>query len=117
MLYSQIEHVSEILTESKHMRSAGRFYSKGAGLAKILTLTGALTGALTGCNSGMDGAGVSPLADAVSGTTPSGSAAITSVTGITTRRAYVPPTDLSFIRYDISSGMSYSYGFSVAAFC
>jgi len=104
------------MTESKHMRSAGRFYSKGAGLAKILTLTGALTGALTGCNSGMDGAGVSPLADAVSGTTPSGSAAITSVTGITTRRAYVPPTDLSFIRYDIASGMSYSYGFSVADF-
>jgi hypothetical protein len=84
------------------------FVATGLGVAKIL----ALTGALAGCNSGLDG--VFPSSNApVDANSFAPAAAIGSVTGVQTTLAAVPMTDLQFVRYDIASGLSYSYGFSV----
>jgi hypothetical protein len=43
----------------------------------------------------------------------SASTGIASLTGAQTTLLGAPPTDLSFVRYDISPSMSYSYGFSI----
>lgn len=82
----------------------------GIGMAQIL----AFAATLISCGSGIEGAGPNTIGDATSGTTPSSSSGITLVTGTQTTRAQIPLSDLSFIRYDVSPGMSYSYGFSVA---
>lgn len=69
---------------------------------KALTPYSAILGlaaVLPGCGAGQEQATASSLIDA---TFPA-----------QLERSSVPPTDLSFIRYDIAAGLSYSYGFSV----
>jgi len=71
--------------------------------------------ALPGCGSGLDQATANAMPlNGVPATSPSASSAvITTLAPVQTVRASVAPTDLSFIRYDIAAGLSYSYGFSI----
>lgn len=86
-----------------------------------LTLgTACLMGALAGCGGGNPGAAagapVNTQANAPASTSVATAIAasnITQVSGTTTTRSGAPPTDLQFVRYDISRSMSYSYGFSI----
>ncbi len=72
-----------------------------------------LAAALPGCGSGLDQATASSL-NAASLTPATASAQpIGTLAPAQTERSSVPLTDLSFIRYDIAAGLSYSYGFSV----
>ena len=81
-------------------------------LAPCLAILG-LAAALPGCGSGLDQATATSLnAASLLGSTTS-AAPLVAVSPVQTVRASVAPTDLSFIRYDIAAGLSYSYGFSI----
>lgn len=77
-----------------------------------------LTAALAGCNSGLDQATAATTNLATSGNgselAPAVAAsALPTLNPVQAVRTSVGLTDLSFIRYDIAAGLSYSYGFSV----
>jgi hypothetical protein len=75
----------------------------------------AVTVFLVGCGSGMDTVPGNIGAEANLVSTNSGiSPPITFAIGAQTTLGDVASTDLSFVRYDVASGLSYSYGFSVA---
>jgi hypothetical protein len=86
---------------------------RGNRLAVICLRAGlfALPALFAGC--GGNSTSPSQLADDPVNQSATNSAAIGSLTGAQTTLLGAPPTDLSFVRYDISPSMSYSYGFSI----
>lgn len=77
-----------------------------------LLLLGVLAAVLAGITSGCNRARASS-GSSVNSTFTAAAAAIGQLAPAQVVRASVPLTDLSFIRYEIAAGLSYSYGFSV----
>ncbi len=91
----------------------GQFCLSDLTYKKILRFGTALAvaTALSGCGSGRSGSAIAGVAtDAAT----VGLSNILFTQGVQAVRATVPVSDLNLIRYDLSPGMSYSYGFSVA---
>lgn len=97
------------MSNSANTRSTRSFHLRAIGY-RTVSVAG-LTLALACC--GGDSNSTSP---ADSSTVPASSALaqIDWILGTTATLSGAPPTDLQFVRYDIASGMSYSYGFSIS---
>jgi len=96
------------MAQNKNTRSFEPFYRlMGLGMRQLVMLAAMLTA----CGSGSD---TPPFSAANPVTSPVSNTTVTSTGGVQTTRAAVALSDLSFIRYDVASGLSYSYGFSVA---